>query len=46
MVLPSGGPPPAPHFCEVIVTVTAAAGAVALGLLRNGGGWMWAATIL
>jgi hypothetical protein len=44
-VPPSGGPPSNQHLCEVIVTVTTAAGDVAVGLLRNGNGWIWAATI-
>jgi hypothetical protein len=37
---------PVNHFCEVIVTITTAAGDVAVVLLRNGYGWIWAATII
>jgi len=50
---PSGGPlyvPPSgpainPHICGVIVTVTTAAGDVAVGLIPSGSDWIWSALI-
>jgi hypothetical protein len=45
-VPPSGGPVSAPHFCEVIVTVTTPTGHMAVGLLRNGNGWIRAGAVL
>jgi hypothetical protein len=44
-VPPSGGPALNQHICEVIVTVTTAAGDVAVGLIRSGNGWIWSALI-
>jgi hypothetical protein len=37
---PAGGPGPN-NLCGVIATVTTVDGAVAVGLVRTDGGWMW-----